>query len=331
MRTPDLSAVAGLDPVLIDIGASAGPPEIWNAIGRFSTYIGFDPDLRDLVDLRDERFRRAVMVNRAVTADAGRESVTFHLTRSPHCSSVLQPDTVVLDNYLFAELFTVEEKAVVPATTLDAVLGRLDLPGIDWFKTDSQGTDLSLFRSIDPEVRGRVLAVDLEPGLGDAFYRGEEVYTEVHRALKAEGFWLSDLVVRGSVRMRLATLQAVAGAEGIDPAEMERVLRPSPGWVEARYLRTLESLDEQPVGPREYLLLCAFALLDRQTGFALDVLAGLERRFGGDERSLRLRGEAMKQVQLGLREERMGRLRALPGRLARGALRRVARRLGASR
>jgi hypothetical protein len=173
--------------------------------------------------------------------------------------------------------------------------------------------------------------VDLEPGLGDAFYRGEEVYTEVHRALKAEGFWLSDLVVRGSVRMRLATLQAVAGAEGIDPAEMERVLRPSPGWVEARYLRTLESLDEQPVGPREYLLLCAFALLDRQTGFALDVLAGLERRFGGDERSLRLRGEAMKQVQLGLREERMGRLRALPGRLARGALRRVARRLGASR
>jgi hypothetical protein len=331
MHRIDLSAVAGLNPVLIDVGASAGPPEIWNAIGRHATYIGFDPDLRDLVDLRDGRFGRAVMVNRAVTADAGRESVTFHLTRSPHCSSVLRPDTAVLDNYLFGELFTVEEKAVVPAITLDAVLDRLDLPGIDWFKTDSQGTDLSLFRSIGPAVRDRVLAVDLEPGLGDAFYRGEEVYTEVHRELKSEGFWLSDLVVRGSVRMRPATLRAVAEAGGVDPGEMEQVLRPSPGWVEARYLRTLESLDEQPVGPREYLLLCAFALLDRQTGFALDVLAELDRRFGGDERSPRLRQEAMRQVRQGLREERMGRLRALPGRAARGTLRRVARRLGGSR
>ena len=43
--------------------------------------------------------------------------------------------------------FVVEREADVPATTLDAVLDRLGLPGIDWLKTDSQGIDLRLSKA----------------------------------------------------------------------------------------------------------------------------------------------------------------------------------------
>ena len=49
-------------------------------------------------------------------------------------------------------------EAAVRAGPLDAVLARFDLPGIDWLKLDTQGTDLRLLQSLPPAtraVRGR--------------------------------------------------------------------------------------------------------------------------------------------------------------------------------
>src|SRR5439155_7493578 len=135
--------LSGLDirPILIDIGASGEPPDIWDEIGRQSIYVGFDPDLRDIHEISDDRFHRAIIVNEAISSSSDKE-VSFYLTKSPHCSSTLQPDTDALADYIFSDLFTVENETKVRATTLNDVLERLSLPRIDWFKTDSQGTDL---------------------------------------------------------------------------------------------------------------------------------------------------------------------------------------------
>ena len=61
-------------------------------------------------------------------------------------------------------------------------MDRLSLSGIDWLKTDSQGTDLRIFNSLRPEVRSRVLAIDIEPGLIDA-YVGEDLFVDAHKEL----------------------------------------------------------------------------------------------------------------------------------------------------
>src|SRR3989441_7538624 len=160
-------------PVLLDIGAAVAPPEVWRPIAPHSVYVGFDPDLREMQTRTDHPYHQAVIVNEAVTGDAGRSHAHFYFTKSPTCSSTLQPDASSLGEYLFADLFIVEREAGVRATTLDAVLDRLALPGVDWLKTDSQGTDLRLFESLKPDPRGRGLSPGLERGLIDARVGGD--------------------------------------------------------------------------------------------------------------------------------------------------------------
>ena len=271
-----------LQPILVDIGASGAPPAVWAPIAYRSTYVGFDPDRRDLHDVRDGRYARSIIVNEAVTSAQDLTDVSFHLTHSPHCSSTLPPDTQALADYLFSDLFQVEREASVPASSLSAVLHRLGLPGVDWFKTDSQGTDLRLFQSLPDEVRRGVMAVDIEPGLIDA-YQGEDLFVDAHRELLCQGFWLSSLEVKGSVRMKRTTLEDVASRRSrLTDTDVYLSVRPSPGWCEARYLRTLKSLEDRGALQRDYALLWVFAMIERQWGFALDLANAYEQRFSQD-------------------------------------------------
>ncbi|HEX8682499.1 MAG TPA: FkbM family methyltransferase [Ardenticatenaceae bacterium] len=283
--------------VLVDIGASGEPPPIWKALMPFSVYVGFDPDSREVQEVSNSGFRRALLVNEAVTADAAQDEVRFYLTRSPYCSSTLEPDLDALKNYLFSDLFIVENEAVVPAATLNSVLHRLSIERVDWLKVDSQGTDLRLFESLQPEIRSRVLALDVEPGLIDV-YQGEDLFVDTHRALTQSGFWLSNLDVHGNARMRRETLhQVVADHPDITEELLSRTVRVSPAWCEARYLRTLEWAAQAAFTKREYGTLWAFAMLDQQYGFALDLIVQYERSFGPDAISRLMQKETLAQIR----------------------------------
>ena len=103
----------------------------------------------------------------------------------------------------------------------------------------------------------------------------------------------------------------VAQGAGVDERMIYRSVRPSPGWCEARYLRTVEWLAERNCAQREYMLLSVFALLDGQPGFVLDLNIELEQRFGASEASSLLRTEA---IALTKRQHR----KALPRRIIGG-------------
>jgi len=285
---------ADIQPVLVDVGASGAPPPIWDPLARHAIYVGFDPDARDMHPELARRYHQVHIIDRAITANPAESEVSFYLTAFPACSSTLPPDTDALADYLFAPYFAVEDCVSAPATTLNAVLPQLSLPGIDWLKLDTQGADLRLFQSLAVEQQNRVLAADVEPGLIDA-YRGEDLFVDTHRALTQVGFWLSDLIVKGSVRIQQASLQQI----GRDAAYVERAARVSPGWCEARYLRTTAWLAQQPADPRAYLLTWIFAMLDKQPGFALDVGLAYAGRFGSDAVSARLLAEAQQQIGRG--------------------------------
>ena len=269
----------GLQPILVDIGASGAPPKIWDQIAQHSIYLGFDPDIRELSDLTEGKYSRSIVVNKAVTDLPHEKNVNFYLTKSPFCSSTLPPDQVSLANYLFSDLFEVEKEESVPASTLNAMLDRLSLPGIDWLKTDSQGTDLRLFQSILKNLRDQVLAVDIEPGLIDA-YGGEDLFIDAHREITRQGFWLSNLNICGAVRMQNLTLDKL---ESESAGLILHLQRPSPGWCEARYLRTVEWLSDHQMPAHRYSLLWVFAILDEQYGFSLDIAHAYSQRFGDDE------------------------------------------------
>jgi hypothetical protein len=208
-----------------------------------------------------------------------------------------------LSNFLFADFFAVERKERVRATTLDAVLERLSLERIDWLKLDTQGTDLRIFRSLKDETRSRVLAVDIEPGLIDA-YLGEDLFVDAHKSLTRDGFWLSNLNVGGAVRMSAGVLAEITATHpDITREFIEAHLKKSPGWCEARYLRSIESLSASGATSREYLLLWVFALLDGQLGYALELAVEYERIFGSDDISGAMKDETISLVS---RERRRG-------------------------
>jgi hypothetical protein len=269
-------------PVLIDVGASAGTPDIWKPIARQAIYVGFDPDARDLREVADSDFHKAFLVNKALTNEPQADDVHFYFTRSPYCSSTLLPDTEVLANYAFADLFTVVDEGTVAATSLHRVLQMLDLPGIDWFKTDSQGTDLRLFNSIPEDVRAQVLAVDIEPGL-IGFYQDEDVFADAHKDLVQQGFWLSSIDVRGTARISQSTIKEAVTRHGLTPQMLRNGIRTTPGWCEARYLRSLGWLQGHQAPQRSYVLLWVFAMVQDQPGFALDVALAAQQRFGSHQ------------------------------------------------
>ena len=300
-----------IHPVLVDIGASGAPPKIWKPIARHSVYLGFDPDQRELHDVPDGQFARSIIVNEAVTTALDQKQAHFYLTHSPYCSSTLPPDTESLNNYLFSDLFVVEREASVPASTLNTVLDRLKLQNVDWFKTDSQGTDLRLFQSLRDDFRERVLAVDLEPGLIDA-YIGEDLFVDAHRELLRQGFWLSSLDVKGSVRMKQATLQALTTLRPrLKDTNFYQSVHPSPGWCEARYLRTLESLAGRNAEKGDYALLWVFSMLERQWGHALDIALEYEKMFGRDDVFQVLLEASLRQAQRSALKSKLTSLRSI--------------------
>ncbi len=275
-----------IQPVLVDIGASGAPPKVWESIARHSIYVAFDPDQRELHDVPEGKYSRSIIVNKAVTSISNLSEAHFYLTHSPYCSSTLPPDANSLANYLFSDLFVVEREASVPSSTLTDIFYQLNLQSLDWFKTDSQGTDLRLFQSLKDELRDRVLAVDIEPGLIDA-YRGEDLFVDAHQELLHQGFWLSSLDVEGAIRMRRSTLQTIATHhQELNDASLSQAVRKSPGWCEARYLRTIESLRERNAEAREYVLLWVFTMIERQWGFALDIACAYNQQFAKDSISM---------------------------------------------
>ncbi|MAE65758.1 MAG: hypothetical protein CMJ18_15930 [Phycisphaeraceae bacterium] len=290
MELDRLIETFGLRPVLVDVGASGHPPVTWSAIARHSTYVGFDPDRRELRDEARGDFARYVLVNQSVSADTGDDDQTFYYTASPFCSSTLRPDGPALAQYLFADMFEVERTDGVPATTLNDVGRRFDLDAIHWLKLDTQGTDLRIFESLDDDLKRRVLAIDIEPGLIDA-YVGEDKFTTVHERLTDAGFWLCAMNVLGSVRISRDAVRAAMRMDPLaDPSMLERTAPRSPGWCEARYLRTSASLDDTNDARQDDVMLWIFSMLAGQYGFAIEMADRFERRGGADtEAELMLR------------------------------------------
>ncbi len=267
LRRPEL---VGRPPVLIDVGASGGIHRDWSRLAPHAIAIAFEPDARErgAVEKPNAGFRKLVVVP-AIVVDHDAPTAEFHLTRSPYCSSTLRPRPDRLAAWAFHDLFAVTETRTLPATTLARVLDEQGLDHVDWFKTDSQGTDLRIFRSLGDERIARVLAAQFEPGILEA-YAGEDTLADLLAFLPQRGFWLSELRLRGTQRLGVRANAALGATRR---ARAGRAIKTSPGWGEATWLNAMDG--ERSV--RDRLLAWVIATLRSQHGFALELaLAGRE-------------------------------------------------------
>jgi len=276
-QEPELKAAP---PVLVDVGAAGGVTPLWRSIARHCVGVGFEPDARDAARLSATHnvFRRWIYVAGLVAPAAGEGGKKrFYLTKSPHCSSLLRPRPEALQDWLFADLFSVQETTEVPAVTLADALAAQGLEQIDWLKCDTQGLDLSIYLSLPEGWRRQMLAVEFEPGLIDA-YEGEDKFWQVLRTMETEPFWISDLQVCGTPRGNMELFRQLLGSRTARWAG--RIAPSAPGWVNVRYLRDLSSRANL-LDRRGLLLAWVFANLLGQHSYAVTVANEGVQRFGG--------------------------------------------------
>jgi hypothetical protein len=270
MRQPEF---AERPPVLLDIGASGALHPDWAAIAPYSICIAFDADDRELRHVVSEsRGYRKLHLFTALVSDSAGNASPFHLTASPYCSSVLQPRAGDLAAWAFAPSFDVVKTISLPAVTLTDVMKQIGVDGIDWFKSDSQGMDLRLFRSLGDNVCARVLAAEFEPGIIDA-YEGEDKLHHVLSAMGESGFWLSDAKVMGTQRMNRTIFESLSYRQ---KKNVSHYLRTSPCWIELCYLNTCSAEPSK----RQLLLAWTIATMKEQHGFACELAAGGRAQYG---------------------------------------------------
>jgi hypothetical protein len=248
-------------PVLIDIGASEEINSKWKEISNYCICIAFDADDREfnVFENTGNSYKKLIRINRIVS-DESHNSKSFYLTRSPFCSSTLSPDNEKLKPWFFSELFDVVNKIELPAITINEALKLAGINYIDWFKTDTQGTDLRIYNSLSPEVKNTISIAEFEPGIMDA-YKGEDKLFSIMSEMHNNNFWLSDLEVKGTQRYNITTNNE------INSSIIKRIVRVSPCWAEVVYLRELSS--EMTV--RQLLFLVIAALMEEQYGYCLEI------------------------------------------------------------
>lgn len=258
-------------PVCVDLGASGGLPAAWTDIAKYSVGIAFDADNRNfsVEDGLNKEWRRLVKFSRLV-ADKSNENSPFYLTQSPGCSSSLEPDNAALQPWEFSRWFEVIKMVELPAISLNQALQEADIDYIDWFKSDTQGTDLRLFAALPENIRKNISVVEFEPGIINA-YKGEDKLYHILQFMDPLPFFVSDMKVLGAKR-----LSAVSGSTlRSSQINGELSLKISPGWVEMAYLNDLTNHNHSL---RDLLLVWVFSTIKEQYGHALFAARmGIER------------------------------------------------------
>lgn len=252
-------------PILIDVGASGKLRKIWKNIAPFSIYIGFDADTRDFKVEEGEKsiFKKSYLINRIVSDKEGVKK--FYLTKEPHCSSVLEPDLSSLSKYHIRSYFEIENVIELPAVNLQNVLDDLGIAYVDWFKTDTQGTDLKVFSSINKNIRDKILVAEFEPGIMDA-YKGEDKLYKIMEFLDEEKkFWCDECIVKGMVRMKEENFKRLNKF-------IKRFFycfdKPSAFWAEISFMNNMNGNEWTK---RDYLLMIVFSIIKKHYGFAIEI------------------------------------------------------------
>lgn len=277
--------------VLMDIGASGRLHSEWQRIAKYSVCIAFDADSREFEYIKNDEsnFKKLYIIDKIASENDGTDK--FYLTKSPHCSSSLSPNSDRLKEWSFSELFQVERIVQLETVSMPTVLNKLSINYIDWFKTDSQGTDLRLFRNLGPEIISNVIIAEFEPGINDA-YLGEDKMHSVMSFMEEYPFWLSDLVIKGTQRINSTTLKN--NFNKIEQNIFSCLLRKSAFWGEITYINSFKQ--HENLNKRNLLLGWIFCTIRQQHGFAFD-LAQLGKSLFADKRFETLKNDSIKAIK----------------------------------
>jgi FkbM family methyltransferase len=186
VRAIDLSPGAPL--VLIDVGASGGPPHRWLNLGDKVEIIGFEPDSRAAESLTSGPGFRTVRV--ALYSEAGKHR--FYRTRKQECSSLFPPNRAFVNGFPESDRFDVIGTGEIDVDTLDRQVIAAEIGDPDFLKLDVQGAELAVLRGATKTLQQQLVGVQIEVCFVP-LYEGQPLFSDVDTFLREFGFELFDL------------------------------------------------------------------------------------------------------------------------------------------
>jgi FkbM family methyltransferase len=182
---------------LIDVGAGGGiNRRRWGKF-RNLTVIGFEPDEREFIKLKDSVRHRWCQV-----ALYGSEGVfDLNVTRYQTNTSLLEPNLELIQtlNVPMSD-FDILRKVPLPCRTLDALCSEQGLvPHV--IKLDTQGTEIDILKGGEKCLRRSIFAVEAEVEFLP-LYKNQALFTDVHNYLSSLGFQLMDYLSPVRIRGR---------------------------------------------------------------------------------------------------------------------------------
>lgn len=172
--------------VLYDVGAAGGISGIFAPISRLAGFraFGFDPDQGGL-PAHPKGYKVTFFPFGLAGMNGNR---LLHITQSPGCSSLLEPDQQALGEFPVAGLFRQTKLSEVPTMTLDSFVSDYKAPYPDFLKLDVQGCELEILQGCS-FLRAKVSALTLETHLRQ-IYKGEGLFPAIHSFLVGMGYRL---------------------------------------------------------------------------------------------------------------------------------------------
>ena len=252
-------------PILFDIGASGDIHHSWKAIAKYCICVAFDPDDREINIAKNsgKGFKEFILINRIVSDQDGKQK--FYLTKSPYCSSSLKSNLEKLEPYSFRNLFILESEIELSAITINSILKEIGYEYIDWYKSDTQGTDFRIYDVIEKKIKNKILVSEFEPGILDA-YAGEDKLHKIMASFDNTCFWCDDCLIKGSNRLNEDFLNKKFSL--FQKKLIHFSHKKCAFWAEISYMNDMKNSD---FTERDYLLMIAFAIIKKQYGFVIEL------------------------------------------------------------
>ena len=201
-----LAQGAGRKAVFLDVGAMGGPqsPQFeYLCRNDLVTYVGLEPQASECEKLR-KAYPRGIFLPEAVGNVEG--VMPLHLTVSPGCISVLQPNDAVLNEYPIATCFEVQGMSSVRLTTLRKLVRDGRMPPPDFIKCDVQGYDFEVLEGCG-DVLDTTLAIEVECQFKQ-IYKNQKTFFEIKSLLESHGFILRDFRHQGAFEYEVVEVNA---------------------------------------------------------------------------------------------------------------------------
>jgi FkbM family methyltransferase len=252
---------------LLDVGASGGIQRRWLVIEEFLRVIGVEPDPAAHAELVRQNKDNDTYLDVALSKQI--ETRVLYIANKQECSSLYQPNSTLLGRFHEFERFGIKATTSIACSTLDAEFERRKLGRVDFIKLDVQGSEYDIVQG-GQKVLATAFGVETEAEF-QPLYKGQPLFADIDRQLRAQGFELFDLA-------RHFWRRTIGGTRGSYRGQLI--------WGDALYLRSVNSFkagvtSAQSTEERHAMLMHAISicLLYGYPDYAREVVGALQSEY----------------------------------------------------